>query len=249
MAKPYAKSFYNSAQWEACRSAYVSKRMQADGGVCERCRLQQGREVHHVIPITVNNVNDPNITLNHDNLKLLCKDCHFQVHRKMILEAWAKHADERITMHGCYCDSTGQLVPIRVIVVWGAPGAGKSRYVDTHREPDDIVVDLDKLQDALGRLGRENRSNRLPLARMLRDKLYRLIAERDPLIDAKTVWIIAGLPERKARERLIADLRAEAIYIDATLDVCREHIMSDPERTDKMLAIAIAEKYLERLER
>lgn len=35
-------------------------------------------------------------------------------------------------------------------VVYGPPGAGKSTYVDEHRQPGDVVIDLDVLAVALG---------------------------------------------------------------------------------------------------
>ena len=36
--------------------------------------------VHHIKPITRENINDPSITLNLDNLQALCWDCHAAVH-------------------------------------------------------------------------------------------------------------------------------------------------------------------------
>ena len=37
--------------------------------------------MHHKIPLTPENVTDPDITLNWDNLMLLCRDCHAAVHK------------------------------------------------------------------------------------------------------------------------------------------------------------------------
>lgn len=44
-------------------------------GICERCG-KRGTEVHHKIPLTDENLDDPNISLNLDNLELLCTECH-----------------------------------------------------------------------------------------------------------------------------------------------------------------------------
>ena len=48
--------------------------------LCERCLarglIRQGDEVHHKIRLTPENINDPNISLNWENLELLCKTCH-----------------------------------------------------------------------------------------------------------------------------------------------------------------------------
>lgn len=53
-------------------------------GLCQDC-LKEGKitpaeEVHHIIPLTVNNIHDPQITLNADNLIALCRECHRKRH-------------------------------------------------------------------------------------------------------------------------------------------------------------------------
>ena len=44
--------------------------------------IKAGDTVHHKIHLTPKNINDPNITLNWDNLMLLCRDCHAEVHSR-----------------------------------------------------------------------------------------------------------------------------------------------------------------------
>lgn len=52
--------------------------------MCERCLrrgiLTHGEIVHHKIELTPENIDDPGITLNWDNLELLCRFCHAEVH-------------------------------------------------------------------------------------------------------------------------------------------------------------------------
>ena len=79
--KEFAKGFYKSDAWEFCRKSY-SKSV---GGLCEIC-LKEGKYipgviVHHLIPITPENIGDPEITLSWSNLQLLCRDHHADVHR------------------------------------------------------------------------------------------------------------------------------------------------------------------------
>lgn len=73
--------FYKSRAWEQCRDAYAK----SVGGLCERCRAKglvvSGEIVHHKIHLTAQNMNDPDISLNFDNLELLCRKCHGMVHR------------------------------------------------------------------------------------------------------------------------------------------------------------------------
>lgn len=76
MAKEFAKAFYNSKRWKRCKASYIAKRKAIDGGLCETCREELGYIVHHKEELTSENINDPEIALNHDNLKYDCHICH-----------------------------------------------------------------------------------------------------------------------------------------------------------------------------
>jgi len=73
--KEWAKPFYKSKAWQDCREAFFIFRH----GLCERCG-GPGKIVHHKIYLTPQNINDPNISLNWDNLELVCQDCHNEEH-------------------------------------------------------------------------------------------------------------------------------------------------------------------------
>lgn len=77
----FAKSFYRSKAWQHCRDGYAK----AAGGLCEECLrrgiYQPGEIVHHRQPITPENIDDPTVTLSWDNLELVCRDCHAELHR------------------------------------------------------------------------------------------------------------------------------------------------------------------------
>ena len=74
--KEFAESFYKSAKWQKCRAAYIAERLLIDGGMCEECHERAGVIVHHKQKVTEQSINDPEITLNHANLELVCKECH-----------------------------------------------------------------------------------------------------------------------------------------------------------------------------
>lgn len=80
MAQDFAKAFYRSAVWAACRDSYIAKRR----GLCERCLarglIRAGKIVHHKTYLTPENISIPGIALNHANLELLCQDCHNAEH-------------------------------------------------------------------------------------------------------------------------------------------------------------------------
>ena len=79
--KEYAKKFYKSKQWAEVRE----KVWQRDRGLCQRCLkngvIKEANTIHHINPITPDNINDPEVTLNPDNLVTLCMDCHAAVHK------------------------------------------------------------------------------------------------------------------------------------------------------------------------
>ena len=67
--------FYRSSAWLLARQQKIA----ACNGRCEQCGAI-GEEVHHKIPLTADNICNPNITLNPDNLIYLCKECHNKEH-------------------------------------------------------------------------------------------------------------------------------------------------------------------------
>lgn len=82
--KEFAEKFYKSKQWQNTRNAYV----RYIGGLCEECykkgKIVPVEEVHHIIPLTPENINNPNITVNWENLVGLCRECHRQAHSKRV---------------------------------------------------------------------------------------------------------------------------------------------------------------------
>lgn len=72
------KFFYNSKDWLQL-SDHIRK---TSFHICHDCGKPNSKEVHHIQPVTESNVMDPNITLNPDNLVLLCNDCHNRRHNR-----------------------------------------------------------------------------------------------------------------------------------------------------------------------
>ena len=52
-------------------------------GLCERCGAI-GQEVHHKKRLNIENAYDASVSINQDNLELLCKDCHNKEHKRFI---------------------------------------------------------------------------------------------------------------------------------------------------------------------
>ena len=95
MAQDFARDFYNSPAWKAARNAYASKRHH----LCEDCLARgdyrKGDIVHHVIALTPENIKDPEIALNEQNFRLVCRRCHKQIHdgeggKRWTVNEWGK---------------------------------------------------------------------------------------------------------------------------------------------------------------
>ena len=80
MAKDFTGGFYKTKLWKDTRNGYFKYR----SGLCEECLAKglyvQGEIVHHKVELTPDNINNPNITVNWDNLELLCRECHLIKH-------------------------------------------------------------------------------------------------------------------------------------------------------------------------
>ncbi len=100
MARDFAKKFYNSKEWKKCRESYINNTVDK---LCERCG-EPGEEVHHIIYLTPDNINDPYITLSFENLELLCSSCHSIEHNRK---------EKEVVREGLTFDSNGDLIEIK----------------------------------------------------------------------------------------------------------------------------------------
>lgn len=92
--------FYKSKAWKECRAAFVKSK----GGLCERCLkaglYRPGFVVHHKIYLTDELLSDPAVSLNWNNLELLCRECHEMEHAR--------------TKRRYVVDSMGRIAPIGI---------------------------------------------------------------------------------------------------------------------------------------
>lgn len=88
------KKFYQSTKWKKARATKVALAR----GVCEECG-NAGWEVHHITPLTLENIDNPEIAIGLDNLQLLCTACHN-----------AKRSDDKEIRDDVTFDEDGNLV-------------------------------------------------------------------------------------------------------------------------------------------
>ncbi len=205
--------FYKSRVWTNFRSIVISGRPP----VCQHCNKPFKPDdtivVHHIEELTLNNVNDYDIALNPKNVLVIHHTCHNDIHGKRY---GYSHYKQRLQNRTIY-------------IVYGPPMSGKTTYVKDNKTKDDLVIDMDRLYEAVTMLERYDKPNSL---------LPNVLAVRKSLIDnIKTrygnfnnAWIIGGYADKYERNMLQRELGAELILIKPSkeelykrLDNCKDH--------------------------
>ena len=74
--------FYKTQAWKRTAKAYAKSKQ----NLCELCRDQglitPGEFVHHIIHLTPENLDDPSVALAWENLQLVCRKHHAELHQK-----------------------------------------------------------------------------------------------------------------------------------------------------------------------
>lgn len=204
-------AFYTSKPWRDLSFALKIKK----GGKCERCGetlLDWSMLIgHHKIPLTESNIDNPNITLNPNNIEIICHKCHDKEHHRF--------GNSR-----------------QVYIVWGSPLSGKSTMVRDLIQYGDIVLDMDEIWQAITMQDKYIKPEpcRFNVFR-LRDSLLDQIKTRYG--QWYCAYIIGGYPDKYERERLSQSLGAELIYCESTQQECldRRRESKKPEAWDKYI--------------
>lgn len=202
------QAFYKSTRWEKFVQGLRLERVDANGFIiCEHC----GKPIvkaydcigHHIEELTELNVDDVNVSLNPDNVMLVHFRCHNEIHKRF---GYA----ERLIQN--------------VYIVYGAPCSGKTAWVNSVAENEDIILDIDRLWGAI----RADKCGQYDKPNAIKNNVFAL---RDCLLDMIRVrrgkwhnaYIIGGYPLQGERERLADSVGAnKIIFIDTPKDVCLE---------------------------
>lgn len=206
-------SFYTSKPWRD-----LSYRLKIERGKCERCGWApitkddwQYLIGHHRKELTDENVDNPQISLNPDNIEIVCHTCHDKQHHRF----------------------SGRK---EVKIVWGCPLSGKTTLVRQMMEYGDIVLDVDRLWSAVTMQPEYIKANNCRFNIFaLRDNLLDQIKTRYGQF--YTAWVIGGYPDKTERERLAQSLGAELIYCESTMQECldRRRESGRPDKWDEYI--------------
>ena len=193
-------TFYKSDEWRNLRELLMLERVNEHGQIiCEHC----GEPIlkpydcigHHVIELTDDNVNDYNISLNKQNIKLIHFKCHNLIHERF--EGFKQN----------------------VYLVFGSPCSGKTTYVKEVANKDDLIIDLDSIWECICTSDRYHKPNRLKAnAFGVRDCLIDQVRTRKG--KWRNCYLIGTYALKSDRERICDLLGAKTIYIESTLKEC-----------------------------
>ena len=205
-------NFYQSDEWRGLVGLLRQERVNEDGFLlCEHCGQPIVKKYdcigHHRIELTDENVNDYAVSLNPENVMLIHFRCHNEIHRRF-----------------------GSSALRRVYLVYGPPCAGKTTWAKENAERDDLILDMDRLWEAVCF------SDRLHKPPRLKQNVFGL---RDCLIDQirvraghwRSAFVIGGYPLRTERARMCGLIGAEPVFVDVPRETCLARAETDAWRT------------------
>lgn len=208
------QQFYKSKAWETFRKVIIEQRTDADGFVhCAICGKPILKKydliVHHKKELDDMNVNDVNVSLNPENVECVHFKCHNKIHDRWQggNNGWKPKAKQ-------------------VIIVYGAPCAGKSTWVNEVATDDDLIVDMDSIWQMISHTPRYTKPASLKaVVFQLRDALYDIVKYRSGKWN--NAFIITGGALIGDRQRLIQRVGAtDCILIDTPKEECLKRIQS-----------------------
>lgn len=205
--------FYNSEEWRKFRAQLMHERADsADGILYDELNgkpLTNSYDIilHHKTPLTLENVNDYNISLNPDNIMIVSHRSHNEIHARF-----------------------GFCAERKVYYVYGAPCSGKTTFVNAVKGNSDIVLDVDNIWQCLTGGERYTKPKALNANVFgVRDCIIDMIRTRAGKWER--AYVIEGGARASDRTRTITLLGAEAIFIDTDKETCLKRLASDNKRT------------------
>lgn len=188
--------FYTSAEWKRTRAEAIARTMNSRGFAVDEITGEEIIKacdvvVHHVIELTIENVNDFSVSLNLANLKVVSFKTHNEIHKRF---------------------SSAQR---KVYWVWGSPFAGKLEFVKRSMALGDLILDTNSIWDALdGSLGYVKPKSLNAVVFAIRNGVLDCVMTRNG--QWRNAWVINSCYDKG----LIARLDAEPILIRSSFEDC-----------------------------
>lgn len=115
---------------------------------------------------------------------------------------------------------------MEIILVHGAPCSGKTRYVQEHMKPGDVIIDADLLAQALGSTDTHDHPGYIKsLGMKLRD-----VAIREAARGTYKTWVVSASP--RATQTIP---NTSSVHLDPGMDVCLSRAKDRPFWTSEAI--------------
>lgn len=200
-------NFYKSKEWEKLISILRLERVNENGElICEHCGKPIAKKYdcigHHKVELNEANVNNPDIAFNPENIMLIHFRCHNQIHQRF--EGFRQE----------------------VYLVYGPPCSGKTTWVESVSNPDDLILDLDRIWECICFSDKYHKPNRLKSNVFgIRDAMLDQIKTRTGMW--RNAYVIGGYALSSDRDRICDLLGARPVFIDTDEDTCLSRVKSE----------------------
>lgn len=205
--------FYNSELWRNFRLKLINDRINKKDGILydehNGKPLLKSYDIvlHHIKPLTMQNVNDFTVSLNPENIMIVSQKSHNELHSRF-----------------------GNVTERKVYYVYGAPCSGKTSFVNSIKGNSDLVIDMDNIWQCITGGERYEKPNALKQnAFAVRDCLFDMVRTRTGKWER--AFVIDGGAVKGIRERSIESLGAEGIFIQESKETCLQRLYNDCKRT------------------
>lgn len=202
--------FYSSKEWQIARLEAIMNATNERGEIIDAYTGKPiiGKyqiHVHHKIELTPYNINDYNISLNQDNLMVVSRQSHNEIHSRFGYKQK------------------------KVYFVIGSVCSGKTTFVKEAAGRNDIILDMDSIWEAVSNNGRYIKPNSIKsIVMQIRDTMLEQIAMRNFEGNAYVLSTESrALPRKRLVDRINAD---EIVYLQSTRGECIDRLYSDPDR-------------------
>lgn len=182
-------SFYTSKEWLDLRQTIIAERLVNNETICEHCGkpIYKAYDIilHHKQELTVDNVNDCNVSLNPENIMIVHHRCHNYIHSRF--GSGTRH----------------------IYLLCGKEREDRLKYLNNNAAVGDLICEVHKIREAI-QFGDSNRcdDNVFSVRSLLMDMIKYKRGKWS------NCWLIGEYKYIGERERLSKEYGAEIINLD-----------------------------------
>lgn len=204
--------FYRSKEWREFRQYIIAQRIQPDGFVYDEITgkpIVRASDIilHHIQELTLENVNDANVTLNPANIQVVSFKTHNDIHSRF--GTWKRE----------------------VYLVYGCPLSGKTTFVKENAGIHDLIIDTDRIYACISNNPMYIKSGRLyDCKEAVKEALFGCIKRRRG--KWQNAFIVGGYPFELERRNLCIEYNAKEIFVECDKDTALSRLASTQDGRD-----------------